>query len=127
MELYNVKELEQMGGKVELLFSGVISATGNSKSVPGPKWVMPFKEADFYQVCTAKSGTSPTLDTLVIKKFPYSDNWATIATFAQINDVAAECKNVAANIGENVALSWTLGGSATPTFTVSIYMIGKIR
>lgn len=123
--VYTRKELEQMGGEV-IKIADVENAlvSGNTKLTP--HWVMPFKEADFYLVGTKNAGTSPTLDVDVIKKFPYSDNWAIVASFTQLTDSGAECKDVAANIGENLALDYVIGGT-DPDWSFTVYAVLKIK
>lgn len=123
--VYTRKELEQLGGEV-IKIADVKNATESGDTKDSPHWVMPFKEADFYLVGTKNAGTSPTLDVKVIKKFPYSDNWNEMITFTQLTDSGAECKEKAANIGENLAVSYTIGGT-DPDWSFTVYAVLKIK
>jgi len=123
MTLYNVKELEAIKGKVIKIFSGTKTATGNTHSTPID--VMQFKEGTFFINVTAKSGTTPTLDVVVESKDPAADIWNTIATFTQATDVTNELKAVAANLGNKIAIKYTIGGTS-PSFTFSVYAVPKI-
>ena len=112
------------GGIQKVLYEGTITEDGNTKT-SNPVYVMPFKEGTFFINCTAKSGTNPTLDLLVITKQPGQDQWNTLATFTQLTDVGSEMKAVAANLGDTIALIWTKGGT-TPSFTVKVTAILKV-
>lgn len=81
---------------------------------------------------TAASGTTPTLDVVVEAKDPASGAWFTLKSFAQKTGVSREtifighgadtvfpCKQMRAR--------WTIGGTATPTFTFSIGATGQAR
>jgi len=112
------------GGITVKLFSGEVSATGNTHSTP--YYVLPFKEGNFFLNVTAKAGTTPTIDVVVESKDPSADKWHTIATFTQIGDtIGSEMKPVAANLGKNIAIKYTLGGS-NPVYTFTVYAVLKV-
>jgi hypothetical protein len=74
---------------------------------------------------TAKSGTSPTLDT-VLQTSP--DKGTTVFdmadSFTQITDVAKQVVKIT-NFGKWIRLKQTIGGSATPTLTMTVDLVGK--
>ena len=72
------------------------------------------------QNVTAASGTSPTLDTAVqtSKDNGVTDAWRTIASFTQKTAVSAERKCFA-GLDHWVRLNHTVGGTGSPSFTVT--------
>lgn len=84
-----------------------------------------YQEANFFLNVTAKSGTSPTLDIVIKTKDPLVAKWHTIATFTQATDVTSEMESVTANLGNEIAAYYTIGGTDTPTFTFSLSMVQK--
>ena len=125
--VYSKAELEQYGRQIILLYDGTTAGAGATDTHTDAKFVGPYKEADFYIVCSAKSGTDPTLDVLVETKHPTLDKWFTIVTFAQLVDVGQERKVLAANLGDTLAIKKTVGGTVTPTFTFSVYAVVKAK
>lgn len=67
--------------------------------------------------CTAVSGTSPTLDT-VVQTSPDGSTWYSAGAFTQVTGAGAERKCFA--VDRWVRFSHTIGGSSTPTVTASI-------
>lgn len=124
-DLYSTNELLRIRGKYILLFSGTVTANGNSHS--NRKNVMPFKEGNFFLDVTAKAGTTPTLDVKVVSKDPnpLTDKWSQLFAFAQKTDVGQEMKTQVGNLGENLSIEYTVGGT-TPSFTFTVYAIVKI-
>jgi hypothetical protein len=116
---------KNQGGVCVLMYEGTITADGDTKTSK-PIYVMPFKEGTFFINVSEHSGTTPTLDMLVVTKHPQQDQWETLVTFTQIGDTNGhEMKPVAANLGETIALSWTKGGTS-PSYTVKIYAVLKV-
>ena len=103
--------------------SAARTANGNTQSTPIDCGLM--KEGNFFLDVTVVSGTSPTLDVVVQTKDPESGDWFTLTSFTQATGVTAEMKSVAANMGNKLAIAWTIGGSDTPTFTFSVGAILK--
>lgn len=77
------------------------------------------KAASFFLDVTAAAGTSPTLDVVVETKDPASGKWFTIATFTQATGVTSERVAVTENMGHDVRVSYTIGGTG-PDFTFSV-------
>lgn len=71
---------------------------------------------------TAFAGTTPTLD-VVIQDTLDGTNWNTIGTFAQKTGVAREVINITAPFSDTLRISWTIGGTAGPSFTFSVKWI----
>lgn len=121
---YSKDELEQHGGAVWEIFSGVKGATGDTKATPVE--VMHFKEATFFIDCSARSGTSPTLDVTVLTYDKSGDDWHVIATFTQLTAAGKEMKAVAANLGDKLAIIYAIGGT-TPSFTFTVSAVLKVK
>lgn len=121
---YSKDELEQNGGAVVEIFKGTKTATGNTEATPLD--VMHFKEGTFFIDCSAKSGTSPTLDVTVVTYDESGDDWHVIATFTQLTDVGKEMKAVAANLGAKIAIVYTIGGT-DPSFTFTVSAVLKVK
>lgn len=100
------------------LFSGEVGASGDTHLTPiNTKYD---REAIFFLNITAASGTSPTLD-LTIKVYDETTNaWYTLATFTQKTGAGVDIGFVDTGLGENVALYYVVGGTATPKFTFSL-------
>src|SRR5688572_8225414 len=70
---------------------------------------------------TAVTGTSPTLDVAIEWSFDGGTTWApadTADTFAQRTAAAKRAKQFTVKAG-TYRIVWTIGGTATPTFTFS--------
>jgi hypothetical protein len=105
-----------------LLYSGTVTANGDSKSLAIDTFS--FKEANFYLKVTAKSGTSPTLNVSVIVYDPHTNDWYTLVSFTQKSDVGTELKTCSL-VGKKIAISWTVGGTSPSfTFKVSAHLKG---
>lgn len=81
-----------------------------------------FGRADTLRVqldLTSRSGTNPTLDVLVEDTLD-GTNWNTIGTFAQLTAAGREVINITAAFSDRIRVSWTIGGTDTPTFTFSV-------
>lgn len=68
---------------------------------------------------TAFSGTSPTLD-VVIEDTLDGTNWNTVGTFAQKVAAVREVINITTPFSDTLRVRWTIGGTATPTFTFAV-------
>lgn len=67
--------------------------------------------------CTAVSGTSPTLDT-VVQTSADGSTWYSAGSFTQVTGAGAERKTFA--VDRWVRFSHTIGGSSTPTVTAKL-------
>ena len=102
----------------EELFSGTITASGNTHSNSvNTKYD---KEADIYLDITAVSGTNPTLDITIEDYNPKRDNWHTLATFSTKTGTGKDAGRIAENIGQGMAISYEIGGTNSPSFTLTV-------
>ena len=100
------------------LFSGVVTTSSNSTATPIK--TNHGKEAIIFLDITAVSGTNPTLD-LTLKVYNSgAGKWHTFATFDQKTSTGTDVGYVDYAIGEEMAVFYTIGGTATPTFTFSV-------
>lgn len=101
----------------ETLFSGTVTANGNSRSSPViTKWA---KEGIFFIDITAVSGTSPTLDITLKIYNELDEKWHLLATFSQKTAVGTDIGYVQYGLGEKVAIDYAVGGT-TPSFTFKV-------
>lgn len=84
-----------------------------------------FDEVVGYLKVTAASGTSPTLDVVYEVSPDGGTTWYTHTSFTQATGVTSERKVFTRPAGAEGRLSWTIGGSDTPTFTFSCWVEGK--
>jgi len=126
MTQYNSKELEKYGGKKILMFSGTVTASGNNRTNTSYPIInaMQFKEASFFLNASAVGGAG-TFDLDVESKNPAGDYYSTLASFTQLAAIGHEKINVAANLGSDLSLAWTVVTFTSVVFTV--YGIFKIR
>ena len=100
------------------IFSGTVTASGNSRSTPvSTKHV---KEATIYFDITVVSGTDPTLDVTLKVHDLLGDNWFLLATFSQQSTVTTDLGAIGFALGEEMAIDYVVGGTDTPTFTFSV-------
>ena len=117
------REVQRIGGVVVKLYSGTVTASGDSKTAY--LWIPPFiSRANFFLNVTAASGTSPTLDVSVITMHPritgHTADWYILQAFTQKTTTGKEKKSIAAGVGDKLAVTWTVGGT-TPSFTFNVY------
>jgi len=120
-DLYNLKELEKYRGVNIVVFpstqvDGASSLTGDSKD--NAQKVMQFKEATFFLECTQFHASLTSLDVDIIQKDPVSGEWHVIDSFAQLTAVGRKRLAVSANLGDEIAMQYTLVGAYTATFSV---------
>jgi hypothetical protein len=71
-------------------------------------------------VITAVSGTNPTLD-VILQTSVDGTNWDTVGSFPQQTaTTTGRGKAFGAALGSQARWAWTIGGTATPTFTFRI-------
>lgn len=115
----NLSPLRIVKATEVLLPSTAITATGATLPVSG------YGGADslvFELDVTAVSGTNPTLD-VVIQDTMDGTNYFTIATFTQATAATHAVQRVNMTTTrpmDSIRASYTIGGTATPTFTFSI-------
>lgn len=81
---------------------------------------------------TAVTGTNPTLDVTVQHSIDGGTNWYTVAAFTQKTATGEELKTesevesgTAESYGDCFRAIWTIGGTATPTFTFSVKVFAQ--
>lgn len=79
--------------------------------------VGPYTTARLALVCSARSGTTPTLDVTVETSFD-GITWRAHGTFAQITATGTTRKSFG-GLDRYVRVSWVVGGT-TPSFTFSV-------
>lgn len=99
------------------LYEGTITADGDTKTAF--QKVGEFQEANFFLYCSAKSGTTPTLDVDILTYSEITGQWYVVESFTQLTDTGQERKFVAGGLGGKIALKWTVGGT-DPSFTVKV-------
>lgn len=83
-----------------------------------------FSKAMLFLDCVTVSGTNPTLDTSLQVQDPVSQKWQGIATFAQVITGGATIPyQTVALDGENYRAQFIVGGTATPTLTISFVAV----
>lgn len=83
-------------------------------------------KASAYIDVTALSGTAPTITAIIEEFDSVSGQWFQIAAFtAAISIISSERIEIGAVNSDFVRVSWTIGGSATPTVTFSVSIAGK--
>jgi hypothetical protein len=100
--------------------AGTVHAEGVSTiSLPGGT---PRAQGILFFDYTAESGTSPTFDVDLQAQDPVSGTWMTLSSITQMSAVSTQTLSFNAEYfaAENLRLQITIGGSATPTCTVSI-------
>lgn len=77
---------------------------------------------------SAVAGTNPTLDPVLEEKDPESDAYIDSGlTIAQITGTGINRYEIPNVFGTIYRLSWTIGGTATPTLTFSALLLVKDR
>jgi hypothetical protein len=101
----------------EQLYSGTATASGDTYTTP--ILVKYAKEASIFFKVTAASGSSPTLDVVVMEYDPRSDDWYILATFSQKTGTGTDVGYVEYGLGEKMAINYVIGGT-TPSFTFQV-------
>ena len=84
------------------------------------------REGNAYLDVTAFSGTTPTLDVDVEEQDSVSGKWFVIASFTQVGEATVqETINVPFVASDKVRVSWTIGGTGSPSYTFSVGIRGK--
>lgn len=99
-----------------------VTATGNSRTYPE---LGAFSKAIFLLHVTAVSGTNPTLAVAIQGWNPMAEVWHEVAAFAtQTATTSTTISPQAATLDfQTYRAVWTVGGTATPTFTFSLAAI----
>jgi hypothetical protein len=115
------KEVQRIGGVIVKLYSGTVSATGDSKAAY--KWIPPFiSRANLFVKATENSGTA-TMDVKVVTMHPrvpgHITDWYDLQAFTQLSATGKEKKSLANGLGDKLAVVWTVGG--TGNWTIEVY------
>lgn len=103
------------------------SAEAITATASGSAWLVErYTEAQAVVYVTAASGTNQTLDVTVETSPTDSGPWATHSTFTQITASAtlAVLKQLT-TIGKYLRFKYTIGGTGSPSFTVTSYFVVK--
>ena len=124
---YSWAELQKYRGEPITIFpstqvDGAVSLTGDSKA--DSVSAMQFKEMTFFLNCSQFHGSLTSLDVDIITRDPVSGEWHELVSFTQLTEAGKEMKAVAANVGDEIAMQYTLVGAFTATFSVGA--VGKI-
>lgn len=71
------------------------------------------------------SGTSPTLDVTLESSIDAGATWQGVASFTQLDGTAVAHRKVFVGLGDKVRWAWTIGGTSTPTFVISVVSRAK--
>lgn len=105
----------------EILPLQAVTATGASSALAVPdRW----NTLLLYLNCTAVSGTNPTLDVTYQVSPDFGETWITHTAFTQLTAAATQLLKITTP-GKYFRLSWTIGGTDTPTVTASIDVEGS--
>jgi len=127
MQVYSAQELESLGGVV-LKLAEVSDHTARDGVLlfSDAKWIMPFKEINFFLNVTLIEGETKSLIVGVsIKDATPNNNWFPWFTFTPLEDIGAEMKTFLENIGGNIGLYYMKDVTTHCEFTV--YAVVKIR
>jgi hypothetical protein len=118
---YSRKEVERAGAVITKLYSGTVSASGDSKSAY--KWIPPFiSRANLFLKATENSGTA-TMDVKVVTMHPrvagHTTDWYDLQAFTQLSATGKEKKSLASGLGDKLAVVWTVTG--TGNWTIEVY------
>ncbi len=107
---------------VPLKAPGLVSVNGNSGALNFPP-----KEMVILLNITAVAGTLPTLNILIEEYDPVSNTYFTIDTIPEQTGAGKVRRTIVtpAIFSGNIRASWTIGGSAGPSFTFSLSALGK--
>ena len=114
------REVQRIGGVVVKLYSGTVTASGDSKTAY--KWIPPFiSRANFFVKAVENSGTA-TFDVKVVTMHPrvpgHTTTWYDLQAFTQLSASGNEKKSLANGLGDKLAVVWTVTGDGNWTFDV---------
>lgn len=103
---------------IENLYSGT-AGVGTWNTQSSPIITKYDKEAEVFLNITDITG-SPTLDITVQSYNSLRNSWHTLGTFSTHTGEGTDHGLIAENIGEKMAISYTVAGSSTPTLTFTV-------
>jgi hypothetical protein len=111
------------GARETVVASAARTTTGNSGSLTG---YGPATTLRAQLDVTAVTGTNPTLDVLIQDTLD-GTNWnnLTAGTFTQKTAVSREVVNITVPFSDELRVTWTIGGTDTPTFTFSVKWVAQ--
>lgn len=74
-------------------------------------------------ICTARSGTNPTLD-VVVEDTLDGTNYIALGSFTQVTASGNQAINIIAPLGDTLRVRYVLGGT-NPNFTFGVFLIAK--
>jgi len=112
----SLNELLKFRNYSHKFFEGTVT-TVEVDTKDDPFDVGPFKEGTFFIDLTAFAGTN--LNAKFVTLDPASGKWHDLVSFTELTAIGDEKKDVAANLGEKIALVITPTGAGDKTLTVS--------
>jgi len=115
------RELLRKGKHIVKLYSGIVTASGDSKTLY--KWIPPFiSRVNLFLKATENSGTA-TMDVKVVTQHPkvagHTTDWYDLQAFTQLSATGKEKKSLASGVGDKLAAVWTVTG--TGNWTIEVY------
>lgn len=101
------------------LFSGTVTADGDTKANATLIKTVFRKSGIFFIKATGVSGTDPTLDVDIITYDRITEDWYVIGSFTQITADGKQAMYIP-EVGEKVAIQYAKGGTSTPTFPIKV-------
>lgn len=102
----------------ETLYSGTISASGNTTAKPVKTSYD--TEAIIYLDITDVKGTNPTLDISIKIYDSVSAKWYELADFDQKTEVGSDVGFIEYGLNDKMAVYYVIGGTNNPSFTCTI-------
>jgi len=117
------RAVQRIGGVVVKLYSGTVTASGDSKTTY--LWIPPFiSRANLFIEATENSGDH-NLNAKVVTMHPrvpgHSDVWYDLQAFTQLTGTGNEKKSLQGGLGDKLAVVWTLSGGSAGNWTFSVY------
>lgn len=108
-------------GNLTAIAVAAYNASGDSGPLSGFGGVTAIRA---HLIVTARTGTNPTLD-VVIEDTLDGTNYISLGSFTQKTAAANEGISIVAPTGDRIRVRYTIGGTASPTFTFGVYLIAK--
>lgn len=114
-------QTDQAFADLNPITSAAYTASGDSGILTGAGTIAMMRA---FLVCTAVSGTNPTLD-VVLEDSPDGSTWFNVATFARLTAAGSQALDITKAFAQRWHVKYTIGGSNTPTFTFGVWVMAK--
>lgn len=123
-DLYNMVETLKYRGRLVLLYSGTVLASGNNNGTDEID-VLGIKEATFFANCSAITTTGNVVITIQSRNpDPEVTQYEDLVAFSAISAIGGEKKDVSANLGSILSLKWDF--TTTTSITFRVFAVLKI-